>query len=775
MSPPKLVAPLPALGCVANHRFNAVNLVLRQQLARPFQSFNLKSDIFFLRGINQSQRSTGGTLTKPDGKAAVASGGTQLGTDDTPVQSRVPSQRKFGTLDSLAAHIARGSGKLKWKFGFLSLGSGLVWLAPVLPFLAFLLLVYWGIDFGAHWDENFNKIDSVAYSLQNGFTLLPDQYSYPGVSYWLTFSALTPELVQAIVDGKRDPEVLKNALLPVLKGQVFRLRLRRIFGFVTALTTVWIYFAILIWGRSWLEAMCAALLFTFSWEMVYHARWIAPDGLLMQFGALTFFLLSLTWRTGSRHALCFAAIAAGFACGSKYPGGLLVLPILAVIWLAKHSLRRAFTDSALVLAIFSASYLITTPGTVLQPFSFYSSVRYQMHVYATGWYGYTVRPGIEHLFRMFMYFATQLGSTSEPIAILLMAFCIAGVWALINESWRSALIVLLFPVVYLLYFSNQAAMIIRNYLVVAPFLFIAMARGVVWAGSKMRGKKARVGFVAGIVLLITVNAVDQVRAAESIVHRRHAAIFVHAFEQYARAHSNWTFLISPGLERELKVQGFWGRNLIRETETKFNVPYQVYASYYSESVWPYQAEWLTNRPGSFVAAFGPREVNLDYYTGWMGDDRIVCLSPAEVQENVLPNLRMKRFHWTGEVRFDGVEVGARQPLIVTGEPAAGDFLYVLRVDPQTVRVYWNHYGVSDTAGVTLPTERERRYSLTVDIDFVNGKSDAQIDGQAVLDYRGPIYPSRASRILIGRNTVGLGYISASFGGSIQEISRTVME
>ena len=586
----------------------------------------------------------------------------------------------------------------------------LVWFAPVLPFLAFLLLVYRGIDFGAHWDENYNKIDSVAYSLQNGFTLLPEQYSYPGVNYWLTFSALTPELAKEFVDGKRDPEGLRKALLPVLRGQVFRLRLRKIFAFVTALTTIWIYFAVLIWGRSWLEAMFAVLFFTFSWEMVYHARWIAPDGILMQFGALTFFLLSLARRTSSRNLLYFAAIAAGFGCGAKYPGALLLLPILAVIWLAPPASRNAFRDSSLVVAIFGASYLITTPGTILQPFAFYRSVTYQKHVYATGWYGYSVRPGVEHLSRMLIYFGTQLGSTYKVIAILLMAFCFVGAWALIKESWRGALIVLLFPVAYLLYFSTNATMIIRNYLVVAPFLFILMARGVFWVNSKLPWKKVRVGFMAGIVLLMSINGVDQVRAVATIVRRRHVSVFEQAFERYTKAHPTWIFLISPGLARELKARDFWGTNLIAQSDTKFNQPYQVYASYYSESVRPYQFEWQTNRPGSFVAVFGPREVNLDYYTGWSGDDRIVCINPTEVQKNILPNLRVKRFHWTGEVSFEGVADGARDPLIVTGVPAAGDFLYVLRVDPRTVRVFWNHYGVADTAGLTSPY-RERAATL----------------------------------------------------------------
>jgi len=90
-------------------------------------------------------------------------------------------------------------------------------------------------------------------------------------------------------------------------------------------------------------------------------------------------------------------------------------------------------------------------------------------------------------------------------------------------------------------------------------------------------------------------------------------------------------------------------------------------------------------------------------------------------------------------------------------------------------VYWNHYGVSDTAGVTLHTERGHRYSLTLDMDFEGGRADAEIDGAPALSYRGPIYPSSATRIQIGQNTVGLGYVGGVFGGSIQEASRQVDE
>jgi hypothetical protein len=60
-------------------------------------------------------------------------------------------------------------------------------------------------------------------------------------------------------------------------------------------------------------------------------------------------------------------------------------------------------------------------------------------------------------------------------------------------------------------------------------------------------------------------------------------------------------------------------------------PFDEYVAYYSETVGLHSLQWPTNRRHSFVAIFGPREVNFDYYTGWFGDDRIVSLSEAFVR------------------------------------------------------------------------------------------------------------------------------------------------
>ena len=148
----------------------------------------------------------------------------------------------------------------------------------------------------------------------------------------------------------------------------------------------------------------------------------------------------------------------------------------------------------------------------------------------------------------------------------------------------------------------------------------------------MRGHKARAALVMAVGILIAVNAVDQARASASIAHRGDKEAFVREFEGYVMQRANRTFAISPRLEQELKKRGFWGKNLVATSAAGLSGAYDEYVSYYSETVTPRESAWPTNRPNSFAAVFGPREVNLNYYTGWRGDDRIISMSPAFVRE-----------------------------------------------------------------------------------------------------------------------------------------------
>ncbi len=271
---------------------------------------------------------------------------------------------------------------------------------------------------------------------------------------------------------------------------------------------------------------------------------------------------------------------------------------------------------------------MTSPGTVLQPIAFLQSLKFSQQVYANGWYGYTVTPGASHLWKMIVYFATAVFSAFPPVALVFFACLLVGGWAALRENPRTGLLLLIFPVIYGLYFSRQATMVVRNYLVLVPFATVLVVHGVAWVQARLPGRRAQVGWMSAVSALLVLNVVDQIQAAASVAHPEDRAGLVTDFARYAERHSDQRILVSESLAAGLRQQGQWPKANLQVMPAGRPGTFNEYASFYSETVIPRELDWPTNRPRSFTAVFGPRDVNLDYDTGWKGRDRIVCFAPA---------------------------------------------------------------------------------------------------------------------------------------------------
>src|SRR5262249_49907102 len=154
-------------------------------------------------------------------------------------------------------------------------------LIPALVPLAILLVTgFRGLDFGHHWDEKGFQIAPVKTMLTHG-QLLPGFYGYPSFDYWISAAALLPDI--GIVWNQKSHRV--EALTNVLSSQTYLLRDRGVFLIITSLSVLWVYLLVFWWRETWPEAMLAACFLAFSWEVAYHLRWIATDGMLMAFGA----------------------------------------------------------------------------------------------------------------------------------------------------------------------------------------------------------------------------------------------------------------------------------------------------------------------------------------------------------------------------------------------------------------------------------------------------------------------------------------------------------
>jgi len=499
-------------------------------------------------------------------------------------------------------------------------GAGLRHVSLMLPVLLFVATGLWGLDFGTHWDERYFQIRPVRTMVQNGVPL-PEHYGYPSFNYWVNALALLPEAVDATI---RTPRPLSKTLLETIDRHSYLLRLRSIYLILTSLSIIWVYGLIWKWRRSHGEAFLASSFVASSWEVAYHARWVATDGTLMQFGALTA-LFCMTAQITQRPSpwLLLSAISAGLGMGAKFPGGLLIVPVLLGALLIPYR-RRSSADRLFLMikasVVFATAFLISTPAVLADTSDFLSGVMFELNHYATGHGGYTISPGLPHARRIFIYLSAVVFSPYPAVAIGVFVLAMIGCWAMIRESTRTAALFLSFPVVYLLYFSMQKVMIARNLLVVIPFFGVAAARGaaVIWARAERA--PARAAFALLVVSGLALNGTWLVYSAETIAQRR-TDRFIDEAAAYIRSHSHTVYFLSSRVRLQLTSHGTFANVTDDPAEADRIV-------FYATEAMPSWRDWPANRPW-LTTSFGPREINFNMYPSWWGDDRIVVMETRD--------------------------------------------------------------------------------------------------------------------------------------------------
>ncbi|HEX2672261.1 MAG TPA: phospholipid carrier-dependent glycosyltransferase [Polyangiaceae bacterium] len=515
-------------------------------------------------------------------------------------------------------------------------GPRLVSTLPVLALFAlFITTGLRGVNFGYHWDEPDWHIAPARLMVQTG-VFLPKTYIYPSFDKWLVLLPALVDGVRAAIDTQGDPKAVQAAMLALFDAGGYLLRARSVFIVVSSLAILWVYGAALaLRYRPW-EAFVAACGIGLSWEFAYHARFAVADCILVQFTALTLFTLALFHRTGKPFWLYASSVVSGLAVGTKYPGVVLLVWVMvaSVLTLPRNAYLAQLRRLVSLGVIASAVYLLTTPATLLEPFKFVEDTRMISSYYANNHHaGHTVSSGWDHGRVVFNYLAFSMFSGHQWLAVPMFAMTVLGGVRWVKRDRRVAAFLVGFPCLFLLMFcAKYRLMLARNYVFLLPCLALLMGRAVGDVYGWLGRPWLRRVFAAAMLGVLGIQVAWEIGASESIRHIDPNQQVREALE-YVKKHADTKFRVSNQVLASAHAQNLaLPMNVVR-------APAGTEVVFFGNAEGPGSWFFQTNDPWLTKAVFGPREMNFNWYAGWLGHDHVVVMNLEKARATGVPVAR----------------------------------------------------------------------------------------------------------------------------------------
>jgi hypothetical protein len=173
-------------------------------------------------------------------------------------------------------------------------------------------------------------------------------------------------------------------------------------------------------------------------------------------------------RGGGWRAVALGGLAAGLAAGTKYTAGIVLLPLLSAVVVARPGVRSAAALGGLALAATLAGFLLANPYALLDFPAFHHGLA-QQRTYASGdelaKLGLTQRSGI-----LYYLWTLTWGLGWVPALAAL-----GGAVLLVLRERTTALVLLPAPLLYLLFMGMQERYFARWLLPVLPILILLAA------------------------------------------------------------------------------------------------------------------------------------------------------------------------------------------------------------------------------------------------------------------------------------------------------------
>jgi len=517
-------------------------------------------------------------------------------------------------------------------------------------YVFFLWIAWLGLDFGEHYDEWYfldglrqaiEQLDGFhrhytyggLYLLPGLVSLLTEGWSHVGPA--LDSLAASPER-PVNLSGHESVTALKNQLLGVIDTPCFLIRMRMAFAAVSGLAVVWVYLA----GRalmpdSRVAPLLGAAFVALSWEVGYHARFVAADAMLMQFAALQLFLLARFARSSSPDAaiswILVASAAGGFGMGVKLTGIFLWLPVAFMLafpfggarWFDWRRRAALLVASGGVMALV---FLVTTPGALWDPFRYVGHIYFEILNYTKlpDGHPYYVEGIGQRVWTYVVWLASAVPSPWLWVSLGLAAVATLGAAKLLKDERVWFLAMLAFAAIYVWFVARHPGVYIRNGLLLVPLAALMFAAGGRLIAERIVNRA--LVFWPVMVIALGVAAANAYWAYDSAMSVREASRtgIVDTFRAFAAENPDRRFWISPGLDRAMKDGE--GPAMVCRDPGVGALDGDFAAAFYIERPW---GAWPANRPGYVAEVISSREVNYDYAPSWRGHhekNRIMVLS-----------------------------------------------------------------------------------------------------------------------------------------------------
>lgn len=471
-------------------------------------------------------------------------------------------------------------------------------------------------------DERQYMVPLIVGAVRHGFS--PTSYVYP--TFYLGLSIVVLSIRASIFFEPMGTVSTVGYWSEWVTSFGFLWGMRLLLLMMSAIALIILFRAVFELRKNPWDAFMAVAIMGGSWEVLYHSVRLRLDSVVMFFGVLVIFGL-VKIKSGSRKErwLVFSAAMAGLAAGSKYTGALLFIPVVVAFLLLfpGFSLRKKVFWMAIVVAAFSVSFVLTTPGIIFDGTAFLSGIRYQKDQYAGFNSNHTffqINSKFEYLQQIFGYVALALFSSNHVFSLIIAVSILIGTVEIFRAHRNMGFVLLSFPISYVALFCFQKLFYVRNFMVLVPFLAILSSIGFSSVYQYFHGSFWKKGMLLTMGMIISWNLIWMIQAGER-TGKGFRQNVGEQFVSYANSHPNERFILSNGIRKKISSMGMIGERTIGKG----------YSSHGNGRLVTTPREFLSSNRGSYRFGciekwFGPYLANYNYYpTAAVGPDVIFVL------------------------------------------------------------------------------------------------------------------------------------------------------